>query len=111
MPHGVCKSTGVLKIGGYVGIPPDDLTGRPDMTRGQRQRIRRYYRGVCLNCNSAPVPGKVRCQRHIDQVRENSRRWYERDKARHLEQYGMSRHRLEWLRARRPEVQARLVIG
>lgn len=100
-----------MMVGGYVDTRPDDLSGRPGMTRGQRQRIRRYYRGVCLNCNAEPVRGKTRCQRHLDEVRENSRRWYERDKAEHLERYGMSRHRLEWLRARRPEVQALLVVG
>lgn len=100
-----------MMIGGYVDCRPDDLTGRPGMSRGQRQRIRRYYRGVCLNCNAAPVLGKSRCQRHLEEVRENSRKWYERDKEKHLRLYGMSRHRLEWIRKRRLEVQARLVIG
>lgn len=98
-------------IGGYVDMRPDEFSGRPDMTKGQRQRMRRYYRRVCLNCNAAPVEGKSRCQRHIDEVRENSRKWYERDKAKHLRLYGMSRHRLEWLRARRVDVQARLLVG
>ena len=98
-------------IGGYVDCRPDDLTGRPGMSRGQRQRIRRYYRGVCLNCNAAPVLGKSRCQRHLEEVRENSRKWYERDKAKHQEKYGMSRYRLEFLKTLRPDVQARLLIG
>ena len=105
MPHEV------LKIGGYVDVRPDDLTGRPDMDRHQRKRIRRYFRGVCRSCNQPPLPGTQLCQRHTEMAREASRKSYQKSKAKHLHLYGMSRHRLEWLRARRVDVQARLLVG
>jgi hypothetical protein len=105
MPHGV------LKIGGYVDCRPDELTGRPDMTRHQRKRIRRFFRGVCQHCNDKPLPGKALCQRHADMSKEVSRKCYERSREKHLKLYGMTRYRLDWIRERRLDVQARLVVG
>jgi hypothetical protein len=101
----------VIKVGGYVDRPPDELTGRPDMNRHQRKRIRRFFRGVCQHCNEKPLPGKTLCQRHTDMARETTSRWYQKDKERHQRLYGMTRYRLDWIRKRRLDVQARLVVG
>lgn len=87
----------------------DEWSGRLDLSKSQRKRLRRSMRGVCMRCNCPPMAGATLCERHAVEARARMGAAYKVKAEEHLRLYGMSAYRLRRLETFRPEAQARII--